>query len=121
MKWIKFLLLFLLVSCSCNKKIAALEQINQECSNQLDSVLIELYAAQDSIATLSAALQFEIDRHNDCITNLNSCDSTNRVLTQELFVANYKLGRIKEYCKIVKKDNTQLKFLLGWINRVLEN
>lgn len=39
-------------------------------------------------------------------------------LNVELFVANYKLERIKYYNNIAKKESN-LKFLRGWINRVL--
>lgn len=42
-------------------------------------------------------------------------------LKSDLFVSNYKLGRIQEYCNIVERNSTQLKYLRGWINRVLED
>lgn len=44
------------------------------------------------------------------------CDS----LTGELQVANYKLERIRYYNDIAKKGNN-LKFLRGWIRRVLDD
>lgn len=39
-------------------------------------------------------------------------------LNAKLFVANYKIERIKYYNNIAKKESN-LKFLRGWINRVL--
>lgn len=39
-------------------------------------------------------------------------------LGEDLFVARYKLGRIKYYNKIAAKGNN-IKYLRGWINRVL--
>lgn len=39
-------------------------------------------------------------------------------LNTKLFVTNYKLERIKYYNNIAKKESN-LKFLRGWINRVL--
>ncbi|MCI1191476.1 hypothetical protein MOJ79_06435 [Calidifontimicrobium sp. SYSU G02091] len=36
------------------------------------------------------------------------------------FVARYALAKIARYVAIVKRDKTQAKFLLGWINRALE-
>ena len=61
------------------------------------------------------------EKYNITVSNLHTCDSTNVVLRDELLIANYKLGRIQSYCDIVKRDNTQLKYLRGWISRVLEN
>ena len=48
-------------------------------------------------------------------------DSLNIVkdnLGEDLFVAKYKLGRIKYYNDIAAKGNN-IKYLRGWINRVL--
>lgn len=41
-------------------------------------------------------------------------------LQERLFVAEYKLGRIKAYKEIVDRNPSQIKFLKGWINRVLK-
>lgn len=49
-------------------------------------------------------------------------DSLNMVkdsLGEDLFIANYKLGRIKYYTNIVDNKPTQIKFYKGWIKRVL--
>lgn len=43
------------------------------------------------------------------------------ILNEQLFVYKYKLERIREYSNIVAKDNSQLVFLRGWINRTLNN
>lgn len=39
-------------------------------------------------------------------------------LGENLFVARYKLGRIKYYNQVAAKGNN-IKYLRGWINRVL--
>lgn len=39
-------------------------------------------------------------------------------LNSEIFILKYKLARIKEYNKIAENGNN-IKFLRGWINRVL--
>lgn len=39
-------------------------------------------------------------------------------LGEDLFVARYKLGRIKYYNDVAAKGNN-IKYLRGWINRVL--
>lgn len=38
----------------------------------------------------------------------------------DLFVARYALARLSRYAAIVTKDKSQLKFLLGWVNRTLK-
>ena len=35
------------------------------------------------------------------------------------FVMSYALAKIARYRDIVQRDKTQIKFLLGWINRTL--
>lgn len=49
-------------------------------------------------------------------------DSLNAVrdtTAEDLFIARYKLGRIKYYNDIAKNGNN-IRFLRGWINRVLK-
>jgi lysozyme family protein len=38
----------------------------------------------------------------------------------ELFVAYYALAKIARYRDIVTRDRSQMKFLLGWLNRTLK-
>lgn len=38
----------------------------------------------------------------------------------ELFLAHYTLAKIARYRDIVRRDRVQAKFLLGWLNRALE-
>ena len=38
----------------------------------------------------------------------------------ELFLAHFTLAKIARYRDIVRRDKTQIKFLMGWINRALE-
>lgn len=50
-------------------------------------------------------------------------DSLNMIkdsLGKDLFIAKYKLGRIKYYNDIAAKGNN-IKYLRGWINRVLND
>ena len=47
------------------------------------------------------------------VGELNRMDSS-------LFVSNYALAKIARYAGIVKRDQSQGRFLLGWINRTLE-
>lgn len=38
----------------------------------------------------------------------------------ELFVLRYTLAKVTRYRDIVERDRSQMKFLLGWINRTLK-
>lgn len=40
-------------------------------------------------------------------------------MEEHQFLAAYTLSKIARYANICNKDNTQTKFLLGWINRAL--
>jgi lysozyme family protein len=44
---------------------------------------------------------------------LNQCD-------ERLFVALYTIAKIARYCEIVRRDRSQVKFLLGWITRAIK-
>jgi lysozyme family protein len=41
-------------------------------------------------------------------------------MSPELFRSAYALAKIKRYAEIVNRDRSQSKFLLGWLNRTLE-
>ena len=57
------------------------------------------------------------------VSSIDTIDNTNYEivdsLESELLIRDLKLERIKEYNKIAAKDNN-IKYLRGWINRVLE-
>ena len=53
-------------------------------------------------------------------TNTAKLERTNDSLYAKLLVANYKLERVQFYLNIVNRNPSQVKFLRGWINRVLE-
>jgi len=40
---------------------------------------------------------------------------------EELFLAKFALAKIQRYTEIVRADSSQKKYLLGWLNRTLEN
>lgn len=57
---------------------------------------------------------------NDSILNINnSLLITKDSINEELFVAKYKLERIRYYNDIAKNGNN-IKFLRGWVYRVLD-
>ena len=50
---------------------------------------------------------------------IDSLQQANDSLTGKLQVANYKLERIRYYNDVAKRGNN-IRFLRGWINRVLD-
>lgn len=56
----------------------------------------------------------ELKYINDSLMTIND------ILYDEVTIANIKLARIKEYNRIAANGNN-IKFLRGWINRVLDN
>lgn len=50
----------------------------------------------------------------------DSLNSVRDSIGEDLFVARYKLARIKYYTNIVDKKPSQMKFYRGWIKRVLK-
>jgi Predicted Peptidoglycan domain len=46
----------------------------------------------------------------------NNCDS----MKAQLFMAQYKLERVKYYLKICQRNPKQTKFLVSWINRAIK-
>lgn len=61
------------------------------------------------------AIQRQLDLTRDSLAYIK--DS----LGEDLFVAKYKLGRIKYYTNIVDNKPSQIKFYKGWIKRVLRD
>ena len=122
MKLKVLLLINLALITSCGPKVSnEISKPDAILRNRCDSINAELNITKDSIIYLNNLLKIKDESYENYLKSLKQCDSSNTTLRAELFVANYKLGRIKEYCELVKKDNTQIKFLRGWINRVLED
>lgn len=69
----------------------------------------------DSTAINELVLTKELLRRTQDSLNVYKSDTT---ISAELFTAKYKLERIRYYNKIASKGNN-IKFLRGWINRVL--
>ena len=112
--------MLLIGAISCKPKVEVIDQ-SYYYEQIITDMRAELDAANDSISKLNSTIALKDSVYLQAITNLHNCDSSNVNLRSELFVANYKLGRIKEYCDIVKRNNSQLQFLRGWIVRVLED
>ena len=70
------------------------------------------------------AYNIEVENYKDTVSNLRwQIDNINVELdsvNEELILAKIKLERIKEYNRIAAQDNN-IKYLRGWINRVLND
>lgn len=73
------------------------------------------YGAQDSTTIKELVYTKELLRRAQDSLNAYKSDTT---ISADLFIAKYKLERIKYYNNIASKGNNII-FLRGWINRVL--
>lgn len=83
----------------------------------LDSIVTDYEWRLDSIYV-------ELEKtnlRNEELKSINdSLMTVNDILYDEVTIANIKLARIKEYNRIAGNGNN-IKYLRGWINRVLDN
>lgn len=103
-------IIVILISISCNKK----QKDNINTSN-IDTVYVDLGISRDFyIYTIDSlySINDSLIQENKKLVYIN--DSIN----EQLFVALYKLDRVEYYNKIAANGNN-IKFLRGWINRVL--
>ena len=105
MKTFIFLFIYLFI-CSCNE-----DYVNEP----HEVIIIE----KDTIVykdTFELFVYKELvnSQHDSIVTLNNKLDS----ISSKLFISEYKLNRIKYYNDIAAKGNN-IKYLRGWINRVL--
>lgn len=103
-------IIVILISISCNKKQK--DNIN---TDNVDTVYVDLGISRDFyIYTIDSlySINDSLIQENKKLIYIN--DSIN----EQLFVALYKLDRVEYYNKIAANGNN-IKFLRGWINRVL--
>lgn len=77
------------------------------------------FAVNAGVRTASKIAQVVVDATPDGIVGNITLQNINQV-NPELFVSNYALAKIARYARIVTRNDSQRKFLLGWINRTLE-
>lgn len=78
---------------------------------------IKYVTVVDSTYVKDVVYYQEVLRRTQDSLNAYKCDTT---IDAELFIAKYKLERIKYYNKVAAKGNN-IRFLRGWINRVLND
>lgn len=97
-----------IVSCSSNETVVEYVTVK-------DTVVI-----QDSAAIIKA--QNDIKILQDSVSQIrDSLNLVNSNLRESLFVSNYKLARVEYYIKVVDNKSSNLKYLKGWLKRVLKD
>lgn len=91
--------------------------INISCNNTVPIEKIVYVPIKDTINEQKniakiIRLEYELSLYKDSLNYIR--DS----LGQDLFIANYKFAKIKEYNRLAGNGNN-IKFLRGWINRTL--
>ena len=86
-----------------------------------DSLESSLFVAKDTINVLDSIIKQRDSLIVLTQQNYDEIVEQNIGLRTDVTEMNFKILRIKEYCDIVKKNNSQLKYLRGWIMRVLED
>ena len=104
-----------IVGCVIGLIIAAFTECNDS-DKSLRPIKEVVYVPTPDSMTIQEVvyLKEELRRCQDSLRIIRT-DST---MSSELFVAKYKLERIRYYNDIAGKSNN-IKFLRGWINRVL--
>lgn len=86
------------------------------CDNNVEAERIYIpYRGSDTACVSELAATKELLLRTQDSLNSYKADTT---ISAELFVAKYKLERIRYYNDIAAKGNN-IKYLRGWINRVL--
>lgn len=80
------------------------------CDAKIFAAQVQMFHTKDSLDNLRK----EFAAYKDSITIVN------KGINEDLFVANFKLTRIREYNRIAGQRNN-IKYLRGWINRVLKD
>lgn len=99
----KYLLIAALFVCSCRHKYALPDR-----SIRIDTVFID--KSNDSVLLLNKKILSQVEVKEKQIDSLK----------EKLFIATYKIERVKYYLNICIKNPTQDKFLKGWIKRAVE-
>jgi lysozyme family protein len=77
------------------------------------------FAVNAGVSVASKLAQICVKTAPDGVIGPKSIQALNN-MNEELFVASYALAKIARYRDIVMRDRSQIKFLLGWLNRALK-
>ena len=105
-----FIILFI-AGCSSTKQPSIIPK------NIHDTIYIE--APSEKTASISALINDTVYLHNE--KKYDSIYSILRKKNDTLLNERFKIERVKYYTKIVQHNSSQLKFLVGWINRAVKD
>lgn len=112
MKTYAYIIIGIILSLVCLNLIS--------CNHNVPPVEKIIYVpVKDTISEKSNIARI-VELEHKCYLLQDSLNIVKDSLGEDLFVAKYKLGRIRYYNEIAAKGNN-IKYLRGWINRVLNN
>ena len=76
------------------------------------------FAVNTGVRTAVKLAQIVVGANPDGIIGVNTLKKINAA-DEQLFISKYALAKVARYTNIVKRDRSQNKFLLGWLNRTL--
>lgn len=76
------------------------------------------FSVNAGIRTAVKLAQLVVGSTPDGIIGVNTLAKLNNT-DEELFISKYALVKVTRYTEIVRRDRSQSKFLLGWLNRTL--
>ena len=88
-------------------------------SQQIAETLFD-FAVNAGYRTAGKLAQLVVGATPDGIIGPVSLKAINAV-EEEHFVAKYALAKVARYLEIVKRDRSQMKFMVGWLNRTLRD
>ena len=102
----KYIIVILVFFSCCTPHKASNEQIN--CKDTVRFYVTDTVEIQKNVHD-TIFVKANTDSLKTVITDLN----------RKLFLANFKLERVKYYLKICQRNPSQVKFLVSWITRAL--
>lgn len=78
------------------------------------------FAVNAGVGTAAKLAQLVVGSTPDGVIGNNTLEKLNQV-EAELFVTKYALAKVARYTEIVKRNRSQKKFLVGWLNRTLRS
>lgn len=103
-----------------NSLVYAREIIVQQ-RDSIANLYKTIVVLNDSIKKLNSDLEYNKNLREYNSKRLEIALDSLSYYKEDAIVYKYKIERIKAYDKIVRNNNSQSKFFLGWVRRVIED